>query len=331
MTMRRPALTSASIILLAIAVSLISLSAGIAASAPSLKGVKIAVTVDDIPEHGDDIPGLSREQISRGVLAALKENQIPAFGFSNGAFMQDNPEEINIFKEWLTAGYPLGNHTYSHPDLDKLTAEAFIAEIAKQDKLLLTLRSFSPLIQRRHVFRYPFLSEGNTLAKRNAVRDYLRQHGYRIAEVTVDYYDWAWTDAYSRCLGRHDEKSVQWMKDHVEDSADRYLLAASQTAKLLLGHDIPHILLVHIGSFDAITLGGIFKHWQSQGVQFVSLDDALADPAYSVNPNMAFDGGRSFLEQIAESRHVDISQFEDQKYTMGRLNDVCKSSGSTTH
>ena len=40
----------------------------------------------------------------------------------------------------------------------------------------------------------PFLHEGETLEKREAVRRYLAEHRYAIAEVTIDAHDWA-------CLG----------------------------------------------------------------------------------------------------------------------------------
>jgi len=266
---------------------------------------------------------------ARALIAALKANGIGnAYGFTNGNFMEEHPEEIAIFKQWLSAGYPLGNHTYNHPNLNQISTRAYIANIAKQDRLLAALANFSPLTKKRRVFRYPYLDEGNTLKKRNAVRAYLAKNGYRIAEVTTDYYDWAWTDAYTRCLAQHDDKSVAWLKDHVIDSADRHLRGANELSQLLFKRRIPHILLVHDGSFDTVTLGAILKHWHAQGVQFVSLDEALADPVYQINPNLAYSDGRNFLEQIAESRGIDASSFDDSTYTIERVNEVCKAAPS---
>jgi peptidoglycan-N-acetylglucosamine deacetylase len=286
--------------------------------------IKVAITVDDIPEHGDLPPGVSREDISRGLLKVFKENGIDhVYGFTNGGFMEDSPEEIGILKEWLIAGYPLGNHTYTHPNLNSVTTSSYLADIEKQDKLLQTLASFSPLIQKRHVFRYPFLDEGSTLAKRNAVRDYLAANGYRIAEVTIDYDDWAWTDAYTRCVAKHDDKTVQWLKDHIAESADRTLRDSNSNAKLLFNRQIPQILLIHIAVFNALTLDKILKDWRANGVQFVSLDEALSDPAYAINPNLVYDGGRGFLEQIAEARKITIVQ-EDPAYSIESLNKICK-------
>ena len=294
-------------------------------AADQLSGpVKVAITVDDIPEHGDLPPGISREDVSRRLLKVFKENGIDkVYGFTNGTFMDDSPEEMGILKEWLIAGYPLGNHTYNHPNLNSVTTSSFLADIAKQDRLLRTLATFSPLIQKRHMFRYPFLDEGRTLAKRNAVRSYLASNGYRIAEVTIDYDDWAWTDAYARCVAKHDDKTVQWLKDHVGESADRSLRDSETNAKLLFKRQIPQILLIHIALFNNLTLDKILKDWRANGVQFVSLDEALSDPAYAINPNYVYEGGRGFLEQIAEARKISIAE-EDPAYSIEGLNKICK-------
>jgi peptidoglycan-N-acetylglucosamine deacetylase len=286
--------------------------------------LKVAITVDDIPEHGDLPAGISREDVSRDLLKVFRQNGIEhVYGFTNGTFMDDAPGEIGILKQWLLAGYPLGNHTYTHPNLDDVTARSYIANIARQDRLLQTLSTFSPLIQQRHMFRYPFLDEGNTLAKRDAVRAYLAGNGYRVAEVTLDYDDWAWTDAYARCVGKHDDKTIEWLKDHVVDSADRHLRDSTANAKKLFQRDIPQILLIHIALFNTITLDKVLKDWRAQGVQFVSLDEALSDPVYAINPNLAYAGGRSFLEQIAEARKIQLAP-DDPAYSVERLNQLCK-------
>jgi len=42
-------------------------------------------------------------------------------------------------------------------------------------------------------FRFPFLHEGDSYEKRNAVRQYLHERKYQLAPVTIDSNDWAWT------------------------------------------------------------------------------------------------------------------------------------------
>lgn len=299
-------------------------------TAPAAAPIRVAVTIDDIPDHGDLVPGFTRADISQNIIKALKDNDIAgAYGFTNGTFIDDYPKEVDILKEWLAAGYPLGNHTYDHLDLTKVSAREFIRNIARQDRLLGDLSAFSPLIAERRVFRFPYLDEGNTLAKRNAVRAYLKKHGYQIAQVTTDYFDWAWTDAFTRCTRQHNSAQVDWLKKNIVISADRHLQGSHAISMRLFNRDIPQILLVHVGVFDAIMLDEIFKHWRSEGVKFISLNEALADPAYAINPNVVYDDGRDFLAQIAMSRKVDIDPLVDTTYTIDNLNQLCPEKAPT--
>jgi len=318
------------------AVVTILLAAGIALAAPPsssrdlpLKGVKIAVTVDDLPVHGDDIPGIERREIVRGVIRALKQNGAPAtYGFANVETLAERPENLAILKDWLAAGNPLGNHTFHHLDLNKVSARAFIADIEKLDRMLATLASFSPLIERRRVFRYPFLSEGNTQKKRDQVRDYLKKNGYRIAQVSIDYDDWVWTDAYARCVIQHNDKSVAWLKANVVPAAERRAIGAAALARELFGRDIAHILLVHVGAFDALTLDSILADFRAKGATLISLDEALADPVYQPDPRFISEEGRPFPDEFAIQRGLALSRFTDRATMMPLLNAMCASNPS---
>jgi peptidoglycan/xylan/chitin deacetylase (PgdA/CDA1 family) len=286
---------------------------------------RIAITVDDLPAHGELLPDGSRADIARGVLKALKNNGVPqAYAFANGTDIGDEPELIEVPELWLKAGYPVGNHTYSHRNINAVTGEAYIDDISRMDSLIQKLSPISPLVERRRVFRYPFLEEGGTLEKRNAVRKYLSDNQYRIAQVTIDYYDWAWNDAYTRCVAGHDEKSIAWLKLHVVEEADRQVRLSNALARLLFGRDIAQILLLHVGAFDAVMLDSILKDFRTKGATFITLDEALDDPVYQIDPKLQYEGGRSFLNQIIESRAVDTGDLlKESPYTVARLGEVC--------
>ena len=40
---------------------------------------------------------------------------------------------VALLQQWVDAGVILGNHTYSHPDFNRLTVEEFENEISKGD------------------------------------------------------------------------------------------------------------------------------------------------------------------------------------------------------
>src|SRR5262249_38734094 len=132
----------------------------------------------------------------RALIRILRDNRVPhPYGFTNRF---DGLEDV--VREWLAAGYPLGNHTYDHLNLAGVSAREFTANVAKLDQVLASLGPLSPSVDQRRMFRYPYLQEGETLEKRDAVRHYLLKNRYRIAEVTIDYQDWVWSAAYQRCV-----------------------------------------------------------------------------------------------------------------------------------
>jgi len=63
-----------------------------------------------------------------------------------------------------------------------------------------------------HWFRFPCLHEGDTPEKRLAVTRFLADQGYRVAEVTMSFDDWAYNDPYARCLAKNDLAAIEWMK-----------------------------------------------------------------------------------------------------------------------
>ncbi len=287
--------------------------------------MKVAITVDDIPENGPPTPGFSRTAIAHRIIEVLKDYHINhVYGFANGNFLREHPDELGILKEWLAAGNALGNHTFSHLDLNRADFHTYVANVAAEESLL--SRLVGPSSGKRHslFFRYPYLDEGDDLAKRDSVRAYLAERGYRIAEVTTDYNDWAWNCAYARGLSQRNNEEMERLKDQVAESADRHLRSSSATAKLMFGRDIPHIMLIHMCYFTAVTLDMLLTRWHAQGVEFVSLEEALADPVYSINPNLAYKNGLHFLDQIAKARHLDVQQIEDTPDSLDGLRQVCR-------
>lgn len=285
---------------------------------------RLAVTIDDLPESGTTAPGISRIEIAQAIIHVLKTNGVEAYGFANGYYLKDRPQETAILKDWMAAGFPLGNHTRDHLDLRASDAAAYIDNIESEAELLRGLNASSRgATVGQLAFRYPYLQEGETLAKRDAIRTYLAARGYRIAPVTVDYSDWAWNSAYQRCLSQTDDKKAKWLEVHAIDSADHMLHSAQSLAKLLYHRDIPQILLIHCNYFTSRILDRLLKHWRAQGVQFIGLTEALEDPVYSVNPNVAYTDGLRFLEQTVRARHLAIARLRDPLYPTNRIDRVC--------
>src|SRR5205823_4467909 len=82
----------------------------------------MALTFDDLPKaHGsDDIDGLRKTTDS--ILRVLKAHHAPAAAFVNEDKLYVGyrliPERVDELRKWVNAGVILGNHTYSHVDIN---------------------------------------------------------------------------------------------------------------------------------------------------------------------------------------------------------------------
>ena len=262
---------------------------------------KLAITVDDLPLHGP-LPARTDElEVAKQMIAALKAaGAKDVYGFFNGNWTVRQPRTAAVLSAWRGAGFPLANHGWSHRSVDEATAAEYEQEIARNEPLLERLGSRTDW----RWFRYPYLHEGQNVAKRDAVRSILARRGYRIASVTMDFSDWQWAAPYARCRDSGDEASIAQLEA-------LYLAAARENAHFsralsqgVYGRDIPYVLLVHVGAFSARMMPRLLALYREMGFQFVSLPQAEADPAYAADLAPAPGSRATNLEDLAANKRV---------------------------
>jgi peptidoglycan-N-acetylglucosamine deacetylase len=264
---------------------------------------QVAFTFDDLPSHGDLPPGKTRLEIANSFLRTLHDQHMPqVYGFINAANLEKEPDNVAVLKAWRDAGNSLGNHAYSHPSLNDLTPEQFEADIAKNEPTLSKLMAGEDW----HWFRYPFLWEGDTLERRHDVRTWLQQHDYQIAQVSMDFGDYLWNAPYARCVAKHDDEAIEALRASYLATADQSITVFRDLTHTLYGRDISYVLLLHIGAFDAKMLPDLIALFRSRGFTFITLPEAMKDPAYKEDPNMPLKYGGAFQDQIAAARHIKI-------------------------
>lgn len=160
-------------------------------SAPvsSARAQTVAFTFDDGPNL-EETPRLSPRARNQAMLDALAKHGVKATLFvtvNNGA---NQPAGLELARAWGLAGHAVGNHSMSHPDLNKAT----VSLAQYQQEVLATDRVISTLPGYQRWFRFPYLREGNTLEKRDGMRLFLKQQNYRNAYVSLDTSDWRLND-----------------------------------------------------------------------------------------------------------------------------------------
>jgi peptidoglycan-N-acetylglucosamine deacetylase len=264
---------------------------------PSPRAV-VALTIDDLPSHGPIPPGSSRAEIATRIIAALRDAKSPpVYGFINAGQLQQKPEDAEVLKMWRAAGFPLGNHAFSHMDLHANSADAFEQDIAANEPAMRTFMGSSDW----QWFRYPYLREGDTPEKYKTVRTFLQQQKYRVAQVTLSFDDYAYNAPYARCLAKNDRGGIEWLEKSYLARADRSLTKGQADARTLFGRDIKHIMVLHIGGFETVMLPRLLALLQARGFTLTTLDDASSDDAYRSEPAVKAWNG-TFLEQLMDAR-----------------------------
>ena len=288
--------------------ALLTASCSLFLSNLALADTKMAITIDDLPVHGEITPGTTRTEIAKSMIAVLKRHGVSeAYGFINGLSIDNEQENLNVLSTWVDAGFPLGNHTFSHVDLAKMSAKDFITDLEKNEPIL---KQYSQAMD-YHFFRFPYLSEGDTLDKRNQIRKYFNKKRYKVAEVTVDFQDYEWNDPYVRCEKSGNRDQINWLKQSYVDQALDRLNFARVLGNNIYGRDINQVLLLHIGQFDSIMLDDVLTAYENKGVTFVSLSEALSDQAYQVDTGYVAKDGTTFLDQIAGKKEVVYPPFNE--------------------
>jgi peptidoglycan-N-acetylglucosamine deacetylase len=243
--------------------------------------IRLAITVDDLPGGGPEVLGYSHVQMVKEIIATLQAHRVPhAAGFIVGEMIETHPERFEALDAWVQAGFLVGNHTYSHERIAEIGLQRFMEDIVKNRAVVDPLEK--RLGQQHRYFRFPYLEEGTTPQERSALWQLLQQQHYTLVRVSVGFGDTDWADAYLRCLEKRDKDSLAALDRSYVSSAVAHLHWSVAAAQNVLGRQIPHVLLVHVNAPTAKNLDALLRAYEAHGVQFISLEEALLEPAYAV-------------------------------------------------
>jgi len=262
----------------------------------------IAVTIDDLPaQRAGDLGAMQR--VTRDLLSRITEAGLPVTGFVNEGKLDVEGERearADLLRQWVDAGLDLGNHTVDHVSLFTTPLAAFEDQVrrgAVVTNWLLAARGDSA-----RYFRHPYLNVGPDIETKRAFETWLAAEGYTVAPVTHDNGEYIYAFAYDRAAG---DAALQ------ARIADAYLAYMDTTAAYfedlsqdLFGRDVAHVLLIHANALNADHLDRLLDTFRQRGYRFVSLDEALADPAYQSEDTYTGRAGMSWLQHWAITRGV---------------------------
>lgn len=264
---------------------------------------KVAITFDDLPfaQSGKTTcdPAKMRERTEK-LLNHFKIHQVPATGFviANGCKDTPEPDRIDVMKMWQKSGQALENHTWSHPNFNNVTIDEYTAGIERAGAWLRKNLG----IERGAFFRSPYLHIGDTEEKKAALERYLKASGLRQGIVTIDNSDWLFANVYGRAKDGSDEALAARVASEYMKYMESVTVFFERRAKEVVGREIPQVLLVHANWLNADHFDKILDMFRSRGYKFVSLAEAMKDPAYQLKDGYTGTNGISWIHRWGDAK-----------------------------
>lgn len=263
---------------------------------------EVCITVDDLPGAlpGNDFAyGELKElqKINRGIAGVLKAHHAWSIGFVNERKLQVQGERdarAELLQMWLDAGLALGNHTYSHADFSTTPLQQYEDETIRGEVVTGALLKAEG--EKEQYFRHPYLDTGVSLDVKNAFDAFLQERGYIIAPVTIEDADYVFNDVLALATETKDKKlAARAKKEYLEYVDTVFNYGESESAKLF-GRQIPQILLMHDNALNTECLDGLLSKLERRGYKFVTLSEAMTDPAYAT-PDLWVGTGVLWMER----------------------------------
>ena len=140
--------------------------------------------------------------------------------------------------------------------------------------------------------------------------------------MTLDWEDYLWNSSYARCVAKNDVHSITWLRSSYLQVESSYLDLGRQLAQAIYGHDINHVLLLHLGAFSSTILPDALDLLAKKGFKLVPLEEAESDPVYQGDPDVGSQYGGTLRELWMEARKITFPRVTEKPYK--ELQEICR-------
>ena len=267
----------------------------------------VALTFDDLPGVFLDTSLATARAANERLVATLDRAGAHATGFVNEDKLRGSDDRVALLELWLDRGLDLGNHTWGHPDLHRIPLAEYQAAVLRGERVtreLMARRGRAP-----RFFRHTFLHTGRDTATRNDFERFLGEHGYRVAPVTIDNYDYVWARAYDRALTEADTARASRVAREYVAYMDTVFGFYEAQSRALFGREPSQVLLLHVNRLNADHMDALLAMMRRRGYGVVTLEQALQDPLYESPDQYTGPAGITWLQRWAITRGASGSAF----------------------
>lgn len=272
---------------------------------PADAGRRLAITFDDLPlAAAGGCDGETRTAVLDGLLGTMRKHHVRAAGFVNEGSGCGAPIVGSTISAWLDDGHTIGNHSFSHPDINRVPLAQYTADILKGEAIT------RPMLARRGLrlqyYRHPFLHAGATAEAKGGLAAFLAAHKYEVAAVTFDNQEWVFAQAYRRAHMARNEALKQRIAAAYLAYMDVVAAFFEQRSRDVLGREPAQILLLHANLLNAEHLDSLLALYRRRGYAFITLGDALRDPAYATEDGYTGPRGLSWIHRWGLAKGMPV-------------------------
>jgi peptidoglycan-N-acetylglucosamine deacetylase len=289
---------------LRVVLPLLLMTAALPLSAQNPPQREIAITIDDLPAASANfMTGTEIVEMTAKLLGTLRDQKVPAVGFVNEKKLYkfgEVDDRIKALSMWGDYGFELGNHTFSHASLNRVTLKQWEEDVIRGETVTALLLAQHNMKMR--YLRHPYLDTGRDLETRREAEAFLVDRGYRIAPVTMDAWDWMYSGVYEDARRRGDTALQQQLVSSYLSYTGAVFDYYEKFSKDLIGYEPKQILLLHGNWLEADHIGELLDVLRKRGYHFVTLQDALSDAAYSMPDEYVGEEGTGWIDHWAITR-----------------------------
>jgi hypothetical protein len=154
--------------------------------------------------------------------------------------------------------------------------------------------------------------------------NFLSNHGYITAPVTIDNEDYLFAVVYKRAKVKKDTFLARQIGHDFVNYIEKKLKYYETQFNRLFGRNIKQILLLHASWLNSDYIDSLAAMFKRNNYEFVSMDQALEDHIYKTEITVYGNSGISWIDRWALSKGEKGNFFKDEPETPGYIKELSK-------
>ncbi len=242
---------------------------------------------------------LTADSAMMQLISKLARRKVPAIGFLQGSMISDDEKlsslEMKLLRSWRNAGLEIGIGNYKHVWFYDTPYNEYVAGVEKNETIAKDILAEKNLPLR--YFSYPYLNTGKNSEERNRFEAWLTSRGLTPVKYTIDNQEWMYSFAYNIAKLNRDNEAADKIRAEFIEYMSKMFDHYETYSQEIFGRDIAQTMVLTPSLLVGNSFDELFGMIEKRGYKFVSMEEALSDPAYQTPENFYGKAGISWFER----------------------------------